>query len=103
MYATPRSVLLQRTLRISASSWRRILRSASDGVLAGFQRVPATTRTVAARVARCFATFAHVPFETALVQQEFELMWTTPMEWKSQSGVLARTCRVWAVSIGTKG
>jgi hypothetical protein len=74
MYATPRNVLLQRTSRIPALGCRRILRSASDGVLAGFQKVPATTRTVAARVARCFATFAHVPYETAVVQQEFELM-----------------------------
>jgi len=74
MYAAPRNVLLQRTSRISALSCRRILRSANDGVLAGFQKVRATTRIVAARVARCFATFAHVPYETALVQQEFELM-----------------------------
>jgi hypothetical protein len=74
MHATPGSILLQRTLRISALSCRRILRFASDGVHAGFPKVPTTTRTVAARVARCFATFAHVPYVTALVQQEFELM-----------------------------
>jgi hypothetical protein len=39
-------------------------------VLASFQKLPTTARTVAARVGRRFAAFAHVPYEDAHARRE---------------------------------
>jgi hypothetical protein len=71
MYATLRSTRRPRALSSTTLTiCTRLRRSAGDVVLALLQKLVTTARTVAARVERRFAAFAHIPYEDAHAQRE---------------------------------
>jgi uncharacterized iron-regulated protein len=71
MYATLRSTRRPRALSSTTITiCARLRPSAVYVVLVFFQKLPNTARTVAARVGRRFAAFAHVPYEDARARRE---------------------------------
>jgi hypothetical protein len=74
MNATTQCLRCQ-TLGLSAfANGLRLVRSASDVMLASFQEVPTALRNIIARLERGFADFAQIPYEDSLAQRELLLL-----------------------------
>src|ERR1700730_18014992 len=74
MNATTQCLRCQ-TLGLSAlANGLRLVRSASDVMLARLQEVPTALRNIIARLERGFADFAQIPYEDSLAQRELLLL-----------------------------
>src|SRR6266849_8250173 len=74
MNATTRCLRRQTLGLLALANGLRLVRSASNVILARFQEAPIIIRNIIVRVERGFADFAQIPYEDSLAQRELLLL-----------------------------